>query len=160
MNPLTDNNTTNEKYNKYKETKNRRNTQPLPRRLANLLTKNALLIQGKTSNLQPHINTTKTAQPPPQTAESPIQTQLQIITAAIQTAEEELDRQNGLLPNLSIGHQRTTAELDAELKTRWEGYDSGLISLLAPYLGSQRTIERARVRLGLRPIDGTQLTNN
>ena len=76
MNPLTDNNTTNEKYNNYKETKNKRNTQPLTRRLANLLTKNALLMQGKTSNLQPHINTTKTAQPPPQTAESPIQTQL------------------------------------------------------------------------------------
>ena len=41
-----------------------------------------------------------------------------IITAAIQTAEEELDRQNGLLPNLSIGHQRTTAELD--LYRDWE----------------------------------------
>jgi hypothetical protein len=45
-------------------------------------------------------------------------------------------------------------EKDGALRDNWAGVDPDTVSNLAPWLGSRRTVEKARRRLGLDPLTG------
>lgn len=139
----------------YQETLLTRENQTLLQRLKTIATRAALLAAGTTSNLQPQISSTKqVSQPPPQIPPNPIEPYLVAIEGIIKQAERRLDHEDGLITRLPEIYINPKDELDAELK-EWEGYHPGVVAFLAPHLGSYRAIERARIRLGLRPVDGT-----
>ena len=94
------------------------------------------------------------SQPPPDPVPFEAERFLRPIRDSVEDLERALDAEEGLGPPKNVTLMRGE-EKDAEIMRRWEGVDSKTVCQLAPHLGtSNRTIERARERLGVRPSDG------
>lgn len=81
---------------------------------------------------------------------------LRPVRNALELLEQALDFDSGW----GVGRDTSLligAEKDAELQDRWVGVSSKTVSRLAPHLGSQRTVERARARMGVQPGSGLPL---
>lgn len=87
---------------------------------------------------------------------APIDHLVQPIRNAIQDLEQALDFDDGhtlvRATSTLLSHEK-----DHELQTRWKGVAAATVARYAPHLGSQRTIERARSRLGVQPGSGLPL---
>jgi len=89
-----------------------------------------------------------------ETGLGPADVVLRPVVNAITELERVLDYDDGF----TEGRDTTTMiaeEKDEALRENWVGVDPDTIANLAPWLGSRRTVEKARRRLGLDPLTGT-----
>ena len=75
------------------------------------------------------------------------------IERALCALEEALDYDAGFAPARRAAVM-LGIEKDAELEQHWRGVHPETVSAHAPYLGSPRTVQLARRRLGLDPVTG------
>lgn len=71
----------------------------------------------------------------------------------IEALEREVDAHK-LRPTTRA--KETREEKDVRLARDFVGYPSHMVSFIDPSLGSPRSIERARVRAGVKPVDGRE----
>jgi len=87
---------------------------------------------------------------------APLEHLLRPLRNALESLEAGLDFDSGWSASRDTGRM-ISEEKDREILTRWVGMHSGTVSVQAPHLGSQRTIERVRHRAGVQPVSGLPL---
>lgn len=134
-----------------------RKNKTLPTRLREALDAARMLSTAKAGQIGSDTARQKAqSKEPPAAQEIHIEDRLSHIEHAIELLEEVIDAERGLSPARDF-KTLTTSELDQEL-LKWVGVPSWVVAVRAPYLGrTPRTIERARQRLGVRPVDGRPL---
>lgn len=77
-----------------------------------------------------------------------------VIGQFVENLEREVDM-SLRRPSGAGAESQTAEERDRRLVERWSGVNSSIVSALDPQLGSARTVENCRHRLGLRRVDGS-----
>ncbi len=135
-----------------------RETKTLPRRLEEAINRAGLMSTVPSAGISEYTTRGKSETvAPPRQDEVDVSRRLSLVRFAIEQLEEQVDMECGLSPARNF-NTLSMEEKDAEL-LRWRGVKSWEVAARSPQLGATpRTIEKARERLDVRPVDGEPLT--